>query len=182
MNSVPGSAVATARAVVAPLATAFSEARYRLYLVGGLVRDDLLGRVRDDVDYDLTTTNDSAPGSPPLDCTVTDVNLGVDQDFSLAMSGDQFTESTSVAFNFPTANPFSWCSFGDGVWLCTNTADVSCSPRGFPNQVGGSDSVDVVVIPAQVLLTVMKDGDAFGKVGDPVDYTITIGIRAPSFL
>jgi len=55
MNSVPGSAVATARAAVAPLATAFSEARYRLYLVGGLVRDDLLGRVRDDVDYDLTT-------------------------------------------------------------------------------------------------------------------------------
>ena len=55
MNSVPGSAVATARAVVAPLATAFSEAGYRLYLVGGLVRDDLLGRVRDDVDYDLTT-------------------------------------------------------------------------------------------------------------------------------
>ncbi len=55
MNSVPGSAVATARAVVAPLATAFSEAGYRLYLVGGLVRDDLLGRVRNDVDYDLTT-------------------------------------------------------------------------------------------------------------------------------
>ena len=49
MNSVPGSAVATARAVVAPLATAFSEAGYRLYLVGGLIRDDLLGRVRDEL-------------------------------------------------------------------------------------------------------------------------------------
>jgi len=55
MSQLPGSAVATARAAVAPLTAAFASAGYRLYLVGGLVRDDLLGRVRDDVDYDLTT-------------------------------------------------------------------------------------------------------------------------------
>ena len=55
MSQLPGSAVATARAAVAPLTVAFASAGYRLYLVGGLVRDDLLGRVRDDVDYDLTT-------------------------------------------------------------------------------------------------------------------------------
>ena len=55
MSSVPGSALAIARAAVAPLAAAFSGAGYRLYLVGGLIRDDLIGRVRDDVDYDLTT-------------------------------------------------------------------------------------------------------------------------------
>ena len=50
-----GIRVAIARAAVAPLAATFSGAGYRLYLVGGLIRDDLLGRVRDDVDYDLTT-------------------------------------------------------------------------------------------------------------------------------
>ncbi len=55
MSQLPGSAVSTARAAVAPLTAAFASAGYRLYLVGGLVRDDLLGRVRDDVDYDLTT-------------------------------------------------------------------------------------------------------------------------------
>ena len=41
MSSVPGSAVAIARAAVAPLAATFSGAGYRLYLVGGLIRDDL---------------------------------------------------------------------------------------------------------------------------------------------
>ena len=51
----PGPAVASARAAAAPLATAFADAGHRPFLVGGLVRDDLLGRVRDDVDYDLTT-------------------------------------------------------------------------------------------------------------------------------
>ena len=45
------------RALVAarPLAEAFGAAGHRLYLVGGIVRDDLAGRVRVDVDYDLTT-------------------------------------------------------------------------------------------------------------------------------
>jgi poly(A) polymerase len=41
---------------VAPLATAFATAGHRLYLVGGIVRDQLLGRpLADDADIDLTT-------------------------------------------------------------------------------------------------------------------------------
>ncbi|MEM8705724.1 MAG: CCA tRNA nucleotidyltransferase [Actinomycetota bacterium] len=55
MNHRPGPAVDAARAAAAPLAAAFADAGHRLYLVGGLVRDDLLGRVRADADYDLTT-------------------------------------------------------------------------------------------------------------------------------
>ena len=55
MTHQPGPAVATAQTAAAPLAAAFAGAGHRLFLVGGLVRDDLLGRVRDDVDYDLTT-------------------------------------------------------------------------------------------------------------------------------
>lgn len=55
MSHQPGPAVASARAAAAPLAAAFEAVGHRLFLVGGLVRDDLLGRVRDDVDYDLTT-------------------------------------------------------------------------------------------------------------------------------
>ncbi len=39
----------------APLATAFERAGKTLYLVGGIVRDTLLGRVRDDLDLDFTT-------------------------------------------------------------------------------------------------------------------------------
>ena len=37
------------------LAAAFSAAGHRLFLVGGIVRDDRIGRRRDDADYDLTT-------------------------------------------------------------------------------------------------------------------------------
>lgn len=37
------------------LAACFSEAGHRLYLVGGIVRDTMLGRVRSDLDIDLTT-------------------------------------------------------------------------------------------------------------------------------
>lgn len=37
------------------LATAFTAAGKRLYLVGGIIRDTLLGRVRDDLDLDFTT-------------------------------------------------------------------------------------------------------------------------------
>lgn len=37
------------------LADAFAAAGHRLFLVGGIVRDDRIGRRRDDADYDLTT-------------------------------------------------------------------------------------------------------------------------------
>ena len=40
---------------VAPLAARFSEAGYRLYLVGGSVRDAILGRPLDELDVDFTT-------------------------------------------------------------------------------------------------------------------------------
>jgi poly(A) polymerase len=39
-----------------PLAARFREAGHRLYLVGGTVRDLLLGADADDIDFDLTTT------------------------------------------------------------------------------------------------------------------------------
>jgi poly(A) polymerase len=38
-----------------PLADSFSAAGKQLYLVGGIIRDTLLGRTRDDLDIDLTT-------------------------------------------------------------------------------------------------------------------------------
>jgi len=126
------------------------------------------------VDYTITATNTSSDDTPNLSCTITDTNLGVSQNSTLT-PGQGDTASKSVAFNFPTANPYPWCTLqGDGTFKCTNTASVSCSPEGFTNVVDASDTVDVIVVPAQVLLTVLKEGDAFGKVSDPVDYTITI--------
>ncbi|MEM9466468.1 MAG: CCA tRNA nucleotidyltransferase [Actinomycetota bacterium] len=50
-----GPGVRTALDASRPLATAFAAAGHRLFLVGGIVRDDRIGRHRDDADYDLTT-------------------------------------------------------------------------------------------------------------------------------
>jgi poly(A) polymerase len=50
-----GASLNDALEAVGPLAERFASAGYRLYLVGGVVRDDLMGRVRPDNDYDLTT-------------------------------------------------------------------------------------------------------------------------------
>jgi poly(A) polymerase len=50
-----GPGVRAALVAARPLAEAFAEAHHRLYLVGGIVRDDRIGRRRADADYDLTT-------------------------------------------------------------------------------------------------------------------------------
>ena len=50
-----GPGVRTALTASRPLAAAFDAAGHRLFLVGGIVRDDRIGRERDDADYDLTT-------------------------------------------------------------------------------------------------------------------------------
>ena len=50
-----GPGVRTALTASRPLADAFAAAGHRLFLVGGIVRDDRIGRERDDADYDLTT-------------------------------------------------------------------------------------------------------------------------------
>ena len=129
------------------------------------------------VDYSVKVTNTSSDDTPNLSCDITDneVNGGLNQMDVVFTPNEMKTFTQSVAFNFPTANPFTWCSLQiDGTFLCKNTADVLCSPDGFTNEVDAMDMVEVIVVPAQVLLTVLKEGDAFGKVGDPVDYTITI--------
>ncbi|MEM9520594.1 MAG: CCA tRNA nucleotidyltransferase [Actinomycetota bacterium] len=50
-----GPVVLAALAATKGLATVFADASHRLFLVGGVVRDDRIGRTRDDADYDLTT-------------------------------------------------------------------------------------------------------------------------------
>jgi len=55
MDRPYGESLTAALQTVSPLAERFADAGYRLYLVGGVVRDDFLERPRDDGDYDLTT-------------------------------------------------------------------------------------------------------------------------------
>jgi hypothetical protein len=53
-----------------------------------------------------------------------------------------------------------------------NTAEVSCSPAGFPNVLTASDSWSVDLFQAS--FTIAKTGDDLSKVGDDVNYTITL--------
>lgn len=55
MTSSPGRRLTTALQASRPIHDAFAAAGHRLFLVGGIVRDDLADRERTDADYDLTT-------------------------------------------------------------------------------------------------------------------------------
>jgi hypothetical protein len=111
------------------------------------------------VDYTIELTNTSAMGTPPLECTITDPILGVNVPVTLA-SGDSHTVNASRVFAVPET--------------VTNTATAVCSPQGFPNQIITADSVTVTALPGAQLVTIAKSGDAYSKVGDPVDYEVVI--------
>jgi uncharacterized repeat protein (TIGR01451 family) len=53
-----------------------------------------------------------------------------------------------------------------------NTVTAHYHPAGFPNDISASDSHEVNLFQPSVAIT--KTGDALSKVGDPVDYTITV--------
>lgn len=55
MRFSPGPALEAALERSRPVHAVFAHAGHRLHLVGGIVRDDLAGRSRDDADHDLTT-------------------------------------------------------------------------------------------------------------------------------
>ena len=121
--------------------------------------DTTLSKATDDVNYTLTLNNTSSVDSPDLECTITDAKLGVSESVTLAPGGSSVT-------NVPYT-----VQAGDSDPL-VNTANVSCSPEGFPNILTASDSVSVNLFQPSV--RVVKTGDALSKIGDPVTYTFTI--------
>jgi uncharacterized repeat protein (TIGR01451 family) len=120
---------------------------------------DAVSKVGDDVDYTITLTNTSSVDTPDLECTITDTMLGINKSVTLASGASDVTDANYVV------QP------GDADPLL-NTADVICSPIGFPNQLPGSDGHSVDLF--QPSISFDKTGDAVSKVGDDVDYTITL--------
>ena len=53
-----------------------------------------------------------------------------------------------------------------------NEATATCSPQGFPNVLVKKASHNVELFQPSITLT--KEGDALSKIGDKVDYTITL--------
>jgi len=120
---------------------------------------DLLSKVGDPVDYTITVNNTSSADSPALDCTITDALLGINEAVTLA-SGAEHVINAVYTVDAGDPDPL------------VNTASVSCSPQGFPNVLGDSDDHSVNLFQPSIGL--VKTGDELSKVGDGVNYVITL--------
>jgi uncharacterized repeat protein (TIGR01451 family) len=139
------------------------------------------------VNYTLTLDGASSDDTPLLDCTITDIALGIDQTTELTSSG-QVVINASRTWDPAGADAASCVLQVDETYDCTNTAQVSCEVRGFEgiNALDEEDAVTVTVIPAAVALTVEKECSPYSKPSnwegwtedDKVDYTITLRNRS----
>jgi len=119
-----------------------------------------LSKVTDDVDYVITVNNTSSDDSPNLVCDITDSLLGtLVTDVNLA-SGEEYVINASRTVQQGDPDPL------------VNTATVTCSPEGFPNELTDSDSHSTNLFQPSVNL--VKTGDELSKATDDVTYTITL--------
>ncbi|HEX5015242.1 MAG TPA: hypothetical protein VFV72_13910 [Candidatus Limnocylindrales bacterium] len=126
-----------------------------------------LSKVGDVVTYSFEITNNTSASAPNLilDTIVDDV------------VGDLETEANAAGCDVLTDNEV--CSFtkdytvqaGDPDPL-VNTVTVHYHPSGFPNDITDSDDHSLNLFQPSV--TIDKTGDELSKVGDPVNYTITV--------
>jgi hypothetical protein len=126
---------------------------------------DPLSKVGDDVTYHFEITNTSSPDSPNLMLdSVFDSVLG---DIAGAAAGcDNLAPNASCEFDVPWTVQ---AGYGDPV---INTVDVHYHPVGFPNDISDTDSHLLELF--QPSITFDKSGDALSKVGDPINYTLTL--------
>ncbi len=121
---------------------------------------DPLSKVGDSVTYTLTLDNASSADTPDLQCRVTDALLGLDQAVTLAWNAAPYV--IVRAFTVPAGAP-------DPL---VNTANVTCSPTGFPNVITATDSHTVNLF--QPAVQVQKSGPAEAHPGDTINYTFRI--------
>jgi hypothetical protein len=123
---------------------------------------DALSKVGDTVNYEIKVTNTSSDDSPDLICDVTDTVLGtLEEDLVLdSQTGESKTFTPSHVVQGTDPDPL------------VNTATADCQVDGFPNKVNASDNHSTNLFQPSV--TIAKTGDELSKIGDPVDYTITV--------
>src|SRR5262249_46757635 len=133
---------------------------------------DTLSKVGDPVDYTITVTNTSSADSPDLvNGTIVDTLLG-----DLLDPANPFVTSITCT---ATLAPGDSCTItatrivqdGDPDPL-PNTVTVHYNPDGFPNDITASDDHSVNLF--QPSFTIDKTADELSKVGDDVNYTITV--------
>jgi hypothetical protein len=119
-----------------------------------------LSKVGDPASWVITLNNTSSPDTPDLECTIKDEALGFNVNVTLASGESHALRRGLLAVPANAPDPM------------VNTASASCSPVGFDNVLTDSDKHEVNLFQPSV--TIDKTGDALSKVGDPVDYVITV--------
>jgi len=119
---------------------------------------DTLSKVGDDVNYTFTLSNNSSADTPDLECTAVDTLFGTIFDDVLSPGDTVINKSRTVLDT--DSDPLD------------NTVTLTCSPVGFPNVLEESDSHSVNLF--QPAIAIAKTGDELSKVGDDVNYTITL--------
>jgi uncharacterized repeat protein (TIGR01451 family) len=131
---------------------------------------DSLSKVGDDVSYTVTITNDSSSDSPDLvfdlidDSLVGDLTDSNNYDSSTCGASIAWDESCVITYTYTVQE-------GDPDPLI-NTVTVESHPDGFPNDIDDSDDHSVDLFQPSVAID--KTGDELSKVGDDVNYTITV--------
>ena len=121
---------------------------------------DGLSKIGDTVNYTITVYNDSSADTPEMAFDITDTKLGINlQDVVIANGG-------TYVINKPFVIP------ADASDPYVNTVNVHATVAGFPNTYDDSDSWSTNLF--QPAIDVEKTGDALSKIGDTVNYTITV--------
>ncbi|UTW05618.1 hypothetical protein KDX31_19675 (plasmid) [Amphritea atlantica] len=119
---------------------------------------DDLSKVGDDVDYTITLSNNSSAGTPDLNCVATDDLMG--EVFNGVLPAGDTVINTSRTVQAGDPDPL------------VNTVTMDCTVAGFGNALTDYDSHSTNLF--QPAIDVAKTGDALSKVGDLVDYSITL--------
>ncbi|MEJ5308338.1 MAG: right-handed parallel beta-helix repeat-containing protein [Anaerolineae bacterium] len=119
-----------------------------------------LSKIGDSTAYTLTLTNTSSSDSPDLVCRITDALLGLDQTVTLAAGAVPAVVTRQYTVPAGAADPL------------VNTANVTCSPVGFPNVITATAGHTVNLF--QPAVQVDKSGPAEAHPGDAITYTVRI--------
>jgi uncharacterized repeat protein (TIGR01451 family) len=119
-----------------------------------------LSKIGDSTTYTLTLTNTSSSDSPDLVCRITDALLGLDQPVTLASGAAPYVVTRQYTVPAGAPDPL------------VNTANVTCSPVGFPNVLTATDSHTTNLF--QPSIQVDKSGPAEAHPGDAINYTFRI--------
>jgi uncharacterized repeat protein (TIGR01451 family) len=133
---------------------------------------DELSKIGDPVDYTISVTNTGSPDSPNLiNGTIVDTLLGDLLDGANPYVTSSDCSTTLATGSSCTINATRTVLEADPDPL-PNTVTVHYNPEGFPNDITASDDHEVELF--QPSITFDKTGDTLSKIGDTVNYTITL--------